>query len=123
MAKSRGKSRRGGKRPRANRLAPQESQAGVAITVAWTVAVTMALACDVAAIVAHLYARSNPEAVRVGLFRDLVTFAGMLIGAAVLGLIPVVYRMRRVPPPTGFVVFAACAAGAPIVAFVVRAVR
>jgi signal transduction histidine kinase len=41
----------------------------------------------------------------------------------VLALLPVVSRVRRVPPPTGYAVFAACVAMAPIVALVARALR
>jgi hypothetical protein len=34
--------------------------------------------------------------------------------------LPVVRRIRRVPPPLGFTVFAACAAAAPLIAIAAR---
>jgi hypothetical protein len=59
----------------------------------------------------------------VGIFRDLVMFAGAIIGALALLLIPVVYRLRRTPPPRGFTAFAICVAAAPILALVARALQ
>jgi hypothetical protein len=47
-------------------------------------------------------------------------FAGAAIGVASLAFLPVVYRLRRKPPPLGFVVFAVAAAAAPILALTAR---
>jgi hypothetical protein len=99
---------------------PAESQTSVAATVAWTVSVTMVVMCDLAAILAHLYVIRNPAAKGAAMFGGLMLFGGAVIGAASLALLPVVYRVRRTPPPTGFAVFAACAAVAPILALVAR---
>jgi hypothetical protein len=113
-------------RPRAGRkpqAAAAETQAAVAATVAWTVATTMVLTCNVVAIGAHLFAGANPGQQGPALFRDMLLLTGVAIGLVVLALLPVVYLVRRVPPPTGYAVFAACVAAAPIVALVVRAFR
>ena len=125
MAKQKNKSRSKDrpKSVRQARTAPVETQAGVAATVAWTVATTMVFACDVAAIGAHLFVGANPAQRGAAMFRDMLLLAGVVTGLVVLALLPVVYRVRRVPPPTGFAVFAACVATAPIVALVARALR
>jgi RsiW-degrading membrane proteinase PrsW (M82 family) len=101
----------------------QESSPAEAATVAWTVSVTMVVACDVAAIVAHLYLLRNPGERPVAVLAQLMLFGGAVIGVASLGLLPVVRKLRRVPPPTGFTVFAACAAAAPVLALIARAVQ
>jgi hypothetical protein len=103
--------------------ASAESQAGEAATIAWTVAVTMTLACDLTAAGAHFFVDGSEWSRVVALFRDLLLFGGAVIGALTLLLIPVVYRLRRVPPPNGFTAFAVCVAVAPIVALIARAVR
>jgi RsiW-degrading membrane proteinase PrsW (M82 family) len=101
----------------------RESSSAEAATVAWTVSVTMVVACDVAAIAAHLYLLRHPGERPVAVLAQLMLFGGAVIGLASLILLPIVRRMRRVPPPTGFTVFAACAAAAPVLALVARAVQ
>jgi hypothetical protein len=113
-------------RPKAVRrppTAPAETQAAVAATVAWTVATTMGFACNIVAIGAHLFAGANPGQPGPAMFRDMLLLAGVVTGLVVLSLLPVVYRLRRLPPPTGYAVFAVCVATAPIVALVARALR
>jgi hypothetical protein len=46
--------------------------------------------------------------------------AGAILGVGVLALLPVVRTIRRVPPPLGFTIFAACAAAAPLIAIAAR---
>lgn len=103
--------------------APNESQSGEAATIAWTVAVTMTLACDLTAAGAHFFVDGSEWSRVVALFRDLLLFGGAAIGALTLVLIPVVYRLRRVPPPNGFTAFAVCVSLAPVIALIARAVR
>ena len=121
VAKEKRKPRRKEKGRRAPSLVARESQTSEAATVAWTVAVTMVVACDLAAVAAHVYLLSNPAAKWASLFSGLMLLSGAIIGAGALGLLSVVYRLRRTPPPLGFVVFAVCAAAAPILALVARA--
>lgn len=110
-------------RPVKRAVSPAESQSGEAATIAWTVAVTMTLACDLTAAGAHFFVDGSEWSRVVALFRDLLLFGGAMIGALVLVLIPVVYRLRRVPPPNGFTAFAVCVALAPGIALIARAVR
>lgn len=100
-----------------------ETRTSDAATVGWTVSITMVLVCDLAAIVAHLYARGNPQARGVALFGELLLVAGAVVGVISLAMLPIVYRVRRVPPPPGLTAFAACAAVAPILAILVRMMR
>lgn len=103
--------------------APAESQTSEAATIAWTVAVTMTLASDLTAAGAHFFVGDSEWSRSVALFRDLLLFGGAVIGGIVLVLTPVVYRLRRVPPPNGFTAFAVCVAMAPGIALIARAVR
>jgi hypothetical protein len=119
MPKSKEKRRRREKQNRPPAL-PDETPASEYLTVAWAVAVTMVTACDVAAILAHLYAAWRPDLPAAMIMRQLLLFGGMIIGIGALVLMPLVYRIRRTPPPTGFAVFAACAAAAPLLAVLLR---
>jgi hypothetical protein len=102
---------------------PAESRASGAVTVCWTVSVTTLLMCNIAAVAAQLYARRYPDARGMLMLGEMLLLAGAVIGIASLVLLPVVYRVRRVPPPQGLVVFAACLAIAPVLAVIVRAVH
>ena len=118
-----GKKRRKPEKRAVRRPATAESQTSEAATIAWTVAVTMVVACDLAAIAAHIYVLNNPEATRAASLGALMLLAGAIVGAGAMAFTPVVYRLRRIPPPTGFVVFAACASAAPILAIIARALQ
>ena len=76
-----------------------------------------------------VFLQSGQAAVRLGkngeertqqVFENLMLFSGSLIGLFCLILVPVVYRVRRVPPPIGIVMFAIFISTAPIVAFTAR---
>jgi hypothetical protein len=112
--------RRAGKRSRAADIGQRESRTAEAATIAWTVTVTMVVMCNLAAIAAHAYALRNPGAKGAQVFGGLMLFGGAVVGVASLALLPAVYRLREIPPPTGFTVFAACAAAAPIVALIAQ---
>jgi RsiW-degrading membrane proteinase PrsW (M82 family) len=123
MAKKSPKKRSAKSQGNARASASGESSPAEAATVAWTVAVTMVVACDVAAIAAHLYLLRHPGERPVAVLAQLMLFGGAVIGVASLALLPVVRKLRRVPPPTGFTVFAVCAAAAPVLALVAQAFR
>jgi hypothetical protein len=110
------------KKPSAER-ATAESSVSEAATIAWTVCVTTLIACDVTAAAAHVYFLQHPDARRAALLGGLMLLAGAVIGLGTLALTPVVYRVRRTPPPTGFAVFAVCAALAPMIALAARALQ
>lgn len=97
-----------------------ETRASEAITIAWTVTVTTVLLCDIAIIAAHFYIINAPDAKRMELLRGLMLLGGSLVGLMSLMLLPVLYRVRKVPPPRGLVVFSICAALAPILAVIAR---
>lgn len=126
MSKRKTKSRRPA-RPSAPGHKPSarsgETSAVDATTIAWTVSVTMVLICDIAAIAAHFYVQSHRSAHNMAMLRELMLFAGAVTGIVSLLLLPVVFRVRRTPPPSGVTVFAVCAAAAPILALIVRNIR
>jgi hypothetical protein len=123
MSKAKRKPGNSARRRPAQQPAAKESQTAEVATVAWAVTVTMVAVCDVIAIGAHLYALSNPASKVAAALGGLMLLAGAMIGAGTFALTPVVYRLRRTPPPTGFAVFAACAAAAPMLALVARALQ
>jgi hypothetical protein len=125
MPKQKRKPRRHHKRPVQGRdhHHPGETRAADATTIGWIVSVTTVLLCDVAAVVAHLYLRAYPQARGMVMFKELVLFAAAVIGFISLATLPVVFRVRRVPPPSGVTVFAICVALAPILALIVRNFR
>ena len=94
----------------------EETKTAEVVTVAWSVSVTAVLLCDLAAILAHMVARLFGGEGSLAAMATLVLFAGCVVGAVSLLLLPIVYRVRRLPPPPGFVVFAALVAAAPFVA-------
>jgi hypothetical protein len=111
---------------RGDRRRPQESvesRTSEVLTVAWTVTLTTLFFCDLAVIAAHFYVVAYPPAQRMAMLRELLLHSGALVGLLSLGLIPLVYRLRRTPPPSGLVVFGTCLALAPILAVVLRMVR
>lgn len=84
---------------------------------------TTVLLCDVAAIFGYVLAVAWPEERGLGVFHELMLFAATVAGVISLLMLPVVFRVRRVPPPVGLAVFGVCAAVAPMLALVVRALR
>jgi hypothetical protein len=103
--------------------APSETRTSDAATVCWTVTVTTLLLCNISAAAAQLYSRQHPDARGVLMLGEMLLLAGAVIGVLSLVLLPVVYRVRRVPPPQGLVVFAVCLAAAPLLTVIVRAVQ
>ena len=104
---------------------PEETQAAEVVTVVWTLSVLTGLFCDVGAALALLYvsARGGVQADQpdlVVLLSVLLFFAATIIGVLSMILLPIVLRVRQVPPPRGFVVFAVLVAVAPILAMIVQ---
>mgnify|MGYP001156538090 CR=1 FL=1 len=102
---------------------PPEPRLVDATTAAWTVTVSTVVLSELGAAGAHFLGLANPGTKMLPVLRDLLLIAAAAVGALSLALLPVVYRLRRVKPPLGFAVFAACAAAAPILTLVVRALR
>jgi hypothetical protein len=100
-----------------------ETRTSDATTVGWTVSVTTVLLCDIAAVAAYLYTQAYPHARSMVLLRELLLIAAAIIGFISLAMLPIVFRVRRAPPPSGVTVFAVCAGAAPILALLVRNLR
>ncbi|HEX6962593.1 MAG TPA: hypothetical protein VF175_12045 [Lacipirellula sp.] len=124
MAKRKTKPRRPSK-PAAQppRRYSEETRAGDATTVAWVVSVIMVLLCDIGAAAAHWWSRDYANSGGIALFKELLLFAGAAIGFVSLALLPIMLKVRRVPPPTGILVFAVCVAAAPMVAILAQNLR
>jgi hypothetical protein len=120
-AKRKSKLRRYHHKPSAPRYS-EETRTGDATTVAWIVTVVMTMACDLGAAAAHYFSTGYANAGGVLMFRELLLFSGALIGIISLMLLPVMLKVRRVPPPTGVLAFAIFVTAAPLVALVVRAI-
>lgn len=97
---------------------PLETRASEALTVFWTVTVLMVLVADVLIVALHWYLWSNPEAEKLQLLEGLLLFSSALVGGLSLAVLPILFRIRQVPPPTGLAVFGACVCAAPILAAV-----
>ena len=124
MSKRKTKTRRRVKPAAAAHRRPSgETRSGDAATVAWTVSVMTVLLCDVGAMLALVYAARRPDLPGVAMLGRLLLFAGAVVGFLSLSLLPIVYRLRRTPPPRGLAVFGVCIAAAPLLAILVRAMR
>jgi hypothetical protein len=99
---------------------PAESSSAEAITVAWTVTVTTLLFSNIAIVGASYFGLQYPEAAGLQLMKEMLLIAGSALGVVSLALLPIVYRVRVVAPPTGLAVFGACLAVAPVLAIILR---
>ncbi|MEM8943833.1 MAG: hypothetical protein AAGD11_01515 [Planctomycetota bacterium] len=97
-------------------VAPLESRASESLTVFWAVTVLMVLMMNLVCIGVHYYVAANPDAEKMQLLKGLLLFTGSLVGGVSLIVLPILYRVRKVPPPPGLAVFGACVAAAPILA-------
>ena len=102
---------------------PSESKASESITVAWTVSITTLFGCNLAILAIHYWLKSNSQAQSLTMLKELLLFAGAIVGAVSLTLLPIVYRLRSVPPPTGLAIFGACLAAAPILMLCLRSLQ
>ncbi|MCG8450463.1 MAG: hypothetical protein MI725_12915 [Pirellulales bacterium] len=100
-----------------------ETRASEALTVCWGVTLTILVVCNLVTTAAYYYVSQNPEAERTAVFGELLLLTGSLVGGLSLLLLPVLYRVRRVPPPRGVAVFGACLAIAPILALLLQTLR
>jgi hypothetical protein len=123
MTKRKTKSRRQKHAGTSPRRYSEESRTGDATTVAWIVSVMMVLLCDIGAAAAHFWSRDYANPGGIALFKELLLFSGAMIGFIVLVLLPIMLKVRRVPPPTGIMVFAVCVAVAPMAAILAQNLR
>jgi hypothetical protein len=120
-----GKKRKHNKRPTIRAKPPEsiETKGAETLTVAWTVSLTTVLLCDLGAVAAHTYVAFYPQASLMILLGGLLLFAGAVVGMLLIGLLPILYRVRQVAPPRGLVGFGVLIAAAPILALLIRIVR
>ena len=93
------------------------------MTVAWTVTVTTLVICELMGLLAFLYARNAPAAQGAWTLAGLAQFCALVLAIVSLILLVVVYRVRRIRPPIGYVVFAGVAAALPFVTAAWNAAR
>ena len=101
-----------------------ESRQSVAVTVAWMLSLLVTLAAEVIAIPATIIAKANPQPLGEGLntahLGDLFLFVSLVTGLMTVGLVPLVYRVRAVPPPQAIMVVALVAGAVPPITMVLR---
>jgi len=96
-----------GKRPPGR---PVESQA------AWTLCVMTTVIFSGLAAVGWLAVRNRPDNGTMLAFVELLHFSSVVTGLVSLLLLPLVFKVRREPPPPAFVAFAIIVAALPILA-------
>ncbi len=94
------------KAPAADPSEASESQAAEAATIGWMLCVLTATMCQLGVVAARLYFAWHPDATVIGTAGELLLFASAIIGLVTLALIPVVYKVRRIKPPTAVTAFA-----------------
>lgn len=109
------------KKPRS--VAPAESKASDAITVAWMLCVVTGLICDVGAIIVRWTLSGYSDNVNLQVLFALLAFSALVAGTLSLCLLPVVLKTRRVPPPPGIVVFAIVVGVMPLLTLVTGLAR
>jgi len=98
----------------------QESNAANALTVGWMLAVMAVTAADIAAGLTYaMRLFGNPPGGLI-MFSNVCLFVGMILGLVAIGLVPVVLRMRKYPPPQSVVAFAIIVGAAPILAVIAQ---
>ena len=107
---------------KANSL-PTETKGSETLTVFWTLTVLMVLISNLMTVAVHYYLLAHPEAEKLALLKGLLLFAGSLVGGVSLIVLPILYRVRKVPPPPGLAVFGACVGAAPILAVLLGVFR
>lgn len=100
-----------------------ESQASKAVTIVWSLSVVMVLVCVLMAIAARLFIWAQPDSEKLPVLEAFALFAAGVIGVVSLVLLPIVYRVRRIPPPIGVVVFAVIVAASPWLVVAIRSLQ
>ena len=120
---ARRKKARSPKRPSVATHEAGESRASQSLTLAWTVSVTCVFMANLVVLGANAYIRYHPDAQPARALEAVMLLSAAAMGAASLALLVVVWRMRRLKPPLGYVVFATLVAAALIVTLVVRLLK
>lgn len=78
---------------------PTESRGAELLTSLWMLSAVNALGCEIVWIGLRVYIRNVPDAKIASLLAGLLLIVAMILGFVILGLTPIVYRVRRVAPP------------------------
>ena len=101
-----------------------ESRASVAVTVAWMLSLLVTLAANAIAVPAAIIAKAGPAPAETGIstahVADLFLFVGLITGLLTAGLVPVVYRVREIPPPRSIATLALVAGAIAPITMVLR---
>jgi len=95
---------------------PVESRVVEAATVSWMLSAMTTLLCAIAAGLAWVLSRWNPEAEYLLLFAQYLHFCSLVTATVTLALTVAVLKGRQEPPPRGIVVFALIVAALPMLA-------
>jgi hypothetical protein len=125
---SKKKKKRPKREPLATRKLPHptdgESRQSIAVTVAWMLSLLVTLAAEVIAVPATIIAKANPQPAGPGIstahVADLFLFLALVTGLIAAGLVPLVYRVRAIPPPRSVTIAALVAAAVPPITMVLR---
>jgi len=95
-----------------------------AITVGWMLSMVTTLLCEVGALVvrAALFRDGQPLSNAVSAMFAMLLFSAFVVGIASLLLIPVVYKVRRDPPPRSITIAVVIIGAAPLVTMALRAI-
>jgi hypothetical protein len=119
----RGENTRMSKR-KSRRVAPpiaSEPPAVETLTVGWMLSVMTTLACELGFVAARGYLLAfDGTARRIQVLAMMLMFAALVVGTTSVGLMVVVLRARRIPPPQGIVVFSSVVGLAPAVTILLR---
>lgn len=102
---------------------PAESQAAEAATIGWMLAMLTATVAELGVLAAVLYLRWNPDAKGIAMAGELLLIASAIIGLVILGLTPVVYKIRRLKPPSVVTAFAVAVSLLPWIVIVAQAIN
>ena len=108
------------KRGNPDQVVADESWTADATTAAWMLTVVQTLLCELGTAAARWYASAVPGATRIALLANLLLIAATVIGGVSLMLLPLMLKLRRVPPPRGILVFGVIVGAAPLLGWLVR---
>ncbi|MBC7854792.1 MAG: hypothetical protein IAF94_15275 [Pirellulaceae bacterium] len=101
-----------------------ETRQSVAVTVAWMLTLLVTVAAEMIAVPAVIISQANPQPLGEGVttahIADLFLFLALVTSLVCVGLVPLVYRVRPIPPPSAIVVAALVAAAVPPITMVLR---
>jgi len=119
--KKRSKRRRFDRRQK--QLAPAETRTAEAATIAWMLSTMVTVLAAVVSLVSLalilVFAEEQEIAIQQAALPGFILFIGIITGIICLVLTPVVYQVRRVPPPRSVAIFAVAVGLTPMATWLV----